>query len=53
MAWTEINQSDNTWSDVDYSLYVAPDYWVDGYTVDTVNTWAEPQQSQNEWVVIG
>ena len=53
MAWNEVVESNNIWYDVNYRLYVLPDYWVDGYTDDLPASWTEQSESSNTWTVIG
>ena len=52
MTWTEVTNTDNTWTDRSF-LYVLTGYWQDGYVVDNENQWSEQSESSNTWVVIG
>lgn len=53
MTWTQNVPVTNEWENIDYTLYVLPDYWIAGYTDDGGSVWSNQIPQTNTWSVIG
>lgn len=51
MTWTVVTEISNTWDSYN-SDYVVSGYWIDGYVVNTENSWDNDTEVTNTWTEV-